>query len=116
MTAPDTPAKAQSMSEAILKATNRTPAHVADRWTGKIACIRREIPCAYPVAHPTSLNPKDVAMKYDMGFIPCTGAICGLWNPDKKECFELSALRAKVETRDLIEQIDGYLRMPKESA
>lgn len=109
---PTSPPK--NMTEAILRATVRPTVPVIDRWTDKLPCIRRDIPCAYPVASP--LSPKEAVMKFDMGFIPCTGVKCGLFNPDRKECWEVSALRAKVETRDLIEQIDGYLRMPKEAA
>ena len=75
-------------------------------------CHIFNIPMTYMLPDPVIASKVNVEAK--MAFVDCMGDKCNLWNFSRAECWDVSSRRATVETRDLIEQIDGLMRMHNE--
>jgi hypothetical protein len=81
------------------------------KQSGK-ACHRFRIPMS--VAAPDKLG--NVALHGQMAFIDCIGEKCNLYNAEAKECHDVTAAKASTRLCNLVEQIDGLLRMPEEKS
>lgn len=83
------------------------PDNIAGLPTGQKACHKFMIPTAWGVTD-TLGKPK---MMQQMGFVPCIGANCNLWNSEKEslkgspnkngECWDVTRARAMARIADL---------------
>lgn len=79
---------------------NGKPEPIAGLLANQKACFRFMIPTAW--AEPQAGLSKTVAMRQQMGFIPCIKASCMLWNAEKEslpadsegECWDVTRARS----------------------
>lgn len=76
------------------------------------ACHRFRIPMSFGI--PDRVNPQAINMQGQMAFIDCLGEKCNLFNPDAKECWDVTSAKASIKLNALVEQIDGLMRIPEE--
>lgn len=85
-----------------------------DVFTGKKTCHIFNIPAHYLTPSPLQ---KDAAqLNVQMGFVPCIGAKCALWNAERLECLDVTKKKADIRVPELLEQIDGFMRLHRDES
>lgn len=88
-----------------------------DEFTGKKTCHRFMIPAHFltPSRRPGALN-GEADLQVQMGFVTCIGVKCALWNSERLECFDVSRAKGDARVPELLEQIDGFIRLHSSEA
>lgn len=115
-----TPNPAELLRDFIEKDRKARAAELAarpDLWTGKKVCSRFMIPASYMTPKMNTLSkvdPNHVEMQLNlqMGNCNCIGAKCQMWDATRKQCHEVTQSEAMCRIGDLIELIDGFMRLP----
>ncbi|HXT00350.1 MAG TPA: hypothetical protein VN915_06720 [Elusimicrobiota bacterium] len=79
-----------------------------DVFTGKKACHHFFVPVHY--FEPSALK-GSADLKSLVANTSCIGKLCALWNEERLECLEATKLKADIRVPELLEQIDGFMRI-----
>jgi hypothetical protein len=80
-----------------------------DVFTGKKICHRFFTPVWFMQTN--QLKPQEADLKTLVGNSMCLGEKCSLWDAERLQCLDVSKAQADARVPDLLEQIDGFLRI-----
>ncbi len=104
--------KSPSIADRIA-AVSPTPKPKTEGRPLGLTCHRFYIPFDVQTPEQSKLHPGQVQIKVlaQVAHVECQREKCGLWNGEKKECEEILAQRAISKIPEILEGIDGYMRM-----
>ena len=82
-------------------------------WMSRIANALRPGHAAVDLADELQfhLDQRAADLQVQMGFVPCIGNKCALWNDEQLECLDVTKRKADARVPELLEQIDGFMRL-----
>lgn len=95
--------------ERVQAFSKKPKAPVEDLFTGKKICHVFKSPFFLVVPHP--VKPNEMDLKTGVGNQHCIGSKCSLWDSERLQCLDVTEKQASARVPELLEQIDGFLRL-----